>query len=50
MNAGDIQTKNTTNIQVTDRVKTRLPGDQNKQVILVQSKMKHPASLDKKHA
>lgn len=50
MNAGDIQTKNTTNIQVTDRVKTRLPGDQNKQVILVQSEMKHAASLDKKHA
>lgn len=50
MNAGDIQTKDTTNIQVTDRVKTRLPGDQNKQVILVQSKMKHAASLDKKHA
>ena len=50
MNAGDIQTKDTTNIKVTDRVKTRLPGDQNKQVILVQSKMKHAASLDKKHA
>lgn len=50
MNAGYIQTKDTTNIQATDRVKTRLPGDQNKQVILVQSKMKHAASLDKKHA
>lgn len=50
MNAGDIQTKDTTNIQATDCGKTRQPGDQDKQVILVQSKMKHPASLDKKHA
>ena len=38
MNAGDIQTKDTTNIQATDRGKTRRPGDRDKQVILYNQK------------
>ena len=33
-----------------DRGKTRRLGNLDKQVILVQSKMIHPAQLDKKHA
>ena len=41
MNIGDIQTQDTTNTQNADRGKMRRPGDQNKQVMLKQSKMKH---------
>ena len=47
---GNIQTRGTLNIQNNDRGKTRWPGDQDKQVILVQSKMIHSPRLDKKHA
>ena len=49
-NAGDVQKLDTTNIQKTDREKTGRPGDRDKQVMLMQSKMKLSARLTKNHA
>ena len=48
--AGDTETRGTKNIQNTDWGKIRRPGDQDKQVILVWSKKKYSAWLEKKHA
>ena len=39
--AGDIQTKDTTNIQNIDPRKIGRPDDQDRQAMLIQSKMKH---------
>ena len=50
MNADNIHTQDTTNIQNTDRGKMGWPGDRDKQVMLIQSKMKHSARLTKKQA
>ena len=46
-NARDIQTLHKTNIQATDWGKTHPLGDQDKQIRLMQSKVKHSARLDK---
>ena len=43
----DIQRQDATNIKNIDRGKARWSGDQNKQVKLMQSKIKHLARLDK---
>ena len=49
-NAGDVQKLDTTNIQKTDREKTGRSGDRDKQVMLMQSKMKLSARLTKNHS
>ena len=40
MNVGDIQTQDTINIQKTDRGKMRRSGGEEKQVVIVDSKMR----------
>ena len=46
-NACDIQTLHKINIEATDLGKTRSLSNQDKQIRLMQSKVKHSAQLDK---
>lgn len=49
-NTGNVEMQDKTNIENTDPGKTGGLGEQYKQIMLVQSKMKHATQVDKKRS